>query len=140
MTFSIELIPETERTADGERLGRIRVGEFTERFVVAALPGMIVEALPNEWGRRLRHFLAGAEAVALMTQPHEMWVLYRCDEIVFVQNQLLTPEWPGSISDDGRVCRVPARRTRTEDGDPISEWETSTEAVRSFLDRYDRPT
>ena len=137
--FSIDLLPEGERTSYGDRLGQIRVGQFSERIVVAALPGQDVSALPTEWRRNLRELLERVDAVALRTQPHEVWVLYRCDSAVFVQNQMLVPDWPGSLSVEGAVVSVPGRQTVTEDGDPISEWATSVADVRDFLDQFESP-
>lgn len=137
--FSIEVLPGSEQVGDGCRLGRIRVGTFTERFVVAALPGRELAALAGEWHRALRGLLDRAESVALRTQPGEVWVLYRHGTRVFVQSQLLVPGWQGRLANDGSVLEVPPRETVSEHGAPISEWETSVDAVREFVRRFDSP-
>lgn len=75
MTFAIELLPEAASTADGDRTGCIQVGTFCELFVIAPVPGQDVEDLPEAWQRELHRLLGGADAVALRTQPHEVWVV-----------------------------------------------------------------
>lgn len=137
--FSIELIPEFETSRDGHCFARLQVGSFSERVAVAALPGRDISDLPAEWHRSLCDLLERGAAVALQTQPNEVWVLYRSGTTVFVQNQLLVPDWPGVLSGDGTVAMVPLRETVSEDGSPISEWQTSTAAIREFLEQCRPP-
>src|SRR5690349_8160191 len=101
-TFSIRLLPASERDLDGERLGEIRIGSFFERFSVYAIAGT-VEAVAAGWTDALRSLLTGAAAVGLPTAPNMTWVLYRFGSKVFVQQMLMLPGIGPRLSPDGRV-------------------------------------
>jgi hypothetical protein len=68
--------------------------------------------------------LTGKPAVALVHDPRSAWVIYRENDLCFVQQKL---------SLDGRFSDLQPRETTTEDGEEISEWPTTIEAIRQFL-------
>lgn len=60
------------------------------------------------------------------------WVIYFGDKQVFVQNSILfLDEWPGFHPDNINRCIQP-RTTHTDEGDKISEWETTLQSVTAF--------
>lgn len=141
--FAIEV---TEDPTDDERqrFGRIRLDGDVERFL------MDVEFWsPDDYRASWRAACARLDAapgdivscpVASTCDPTKAnfistWPLYRVGDTVFVQNSLvfldeletpldLTRPW---LADD-------PRRTRTEDGQQISEWSVPLAAVRRFLE------
>lgn len=131
--FSIEVLV---ALAEGSRLGRIVIGDFSERFALAPAPPVpTVEGLPAAWRLGLARLLTAEDATAVLrTDPMQAWVLYREGSVVHIQQHLLVPGWEGELDAKGSVVRPPPRETLTEDGDPISEWRTSIDAIRAFLD------
>ncbi len=64
------------------------------------------------------------------------WIAYRDMDAVYVQNTML---WPGRFPQaglEGPHIAAPERRTRSTepetDGEPISEWRTSSGAIAAF--------
>ena len=117
--FSIRLLPESERGLEGETLGEITVGDFTERFAYfgSASPEL-------DWKALLQALLDGQPAVVLVHDPRFAWVVYREGDLCFVQQQL---------SLDGQFNDLLSRQTTTEDGERISEWRTTLHAIRQFV-------
>ena len=130
--FSIRLLPVAERGPDGQRLGEIRVGPFVERFAVYPFAGD-VESVAARWSNSLRSLVGGAEAVGLPTASNMTWIMYRSGPQVFVQQMLMLPGAGPQLLPGGTVGHIPARRTENEDGQGISQWSTTVEAVSAFL-------
>lgn len=131
-SFSIRLLPADQRGPDGQRVGEICVGTFAERFAVYPFDGT-AEAVAARWSGELRRLLEGAVAVGLPTAPNMAWVLYRSDREVIVQQMLMLPAVGPKLAQGGRVVDIPERTTVNEDGDRISEWMTTIEAVAAFV-------
>ena len=131
MTFFIELLPETTRGTCGQRLGRIQIGDFVERFIVSVPEGQDISALPSQWIFNLEQLLKGAGPVGLKAQPDVFWVFYRIGEQVFIRDQRIVPAWEGEIANDGTIAKFPERRV---DNTEVSEWETMTREIQEFLD------
>jgi len=121
--FEIQLL-KGERGPDGQRLGVITVGDFTERFACCAIIGN-VDALPEQWLTALRSLCDGALSVALVHDPRFAWLIYREAENCFVQQRM---------SLDGDLQSIPPRETVTEDGDRISEWAVGLPEIRQFVE------
>ena len=121
--FDIRLLPATQLGPDGQRLGVISVGDFTEYFACHrhAVP---VDEFEGLWRHELSKLIGGEPAVALVHDPHFAWVVYRVGQRCFVQ-QILSPT--GSFSNLG------PRNTHTEEGDRISEWTIDLAEIRSLL-------
>lgn len=122
--FDIHLLSSSELGPDGQRLGRITIGDFTERFVCHSLPGVSVDEMPKIWKEQLRSLTQGASAVALVHEPRFAWILYREGEHCFVQQRLAI---------DGCFDSILPRETVNEDGDRISEWPVSLQAILKFV-------
>lgn len=130
--FSIRLLPVTERCPDGQPLGEIRVGSFVERFAIYPFAGD-VESMAARWSDGLRSLLGGATAVGLPTACNMTWVLYRSGSNVFVQQMLMLPGIGPQLLPDGTVGQIPPHAEFNEDGQRISQWDTTIEAVAAFV-------
>jgi hypothetical protein len=121
--FDIRILPSSERGPDGQRLGSITVGNFTERFACYDINGVLVDDLPTVWKRRLYSLTLGAPAIALVHDPRFAWIVYREGNQCFVQQR---------FAPDGDFGAIPARKTVTEDGVRISEWSIGLQAIMDF--------
>ena len=119
--FAIRLLSQTRVGLDGKRLGEIVVGDFRETFACHSDDFAGLEA---GWRERLRALVEGEPAVVLRHDPRLAWIVYREGTDCFVQQRL---------SVDGSFADVLPRVTTTEDGEAVSEWETSLAAVGQFL-------
>lgn len=87
-----------ELDEDGHCLGFIRIGDFSEEFVVT-LNYWPATQHTQQWHASLKRLLDGSPAVALVTwmvapefgDPGKAWILYREDDTVFVQEKLFVP-------------------------------------------------
>lgn len=130
--FSIIMLPETIRGPSGERLGEMRVDGFTERFPLHPAGDDLYEQVAD-WKRQLTLLAEGATAVALRTDPRFAWVLYRSGDDVCVQQHMMDAGWPGEVDSAGRITKLPPRVAVTEDGEEVSQWQTTLAAVREFV-------
>ncbi len=133
MLCSIRLLPTTVRGPDRQRLGEMRIGGFVEQFAVYPVAGT-VEDVADRWNDELDYLVKGAQAIGLQTATNMAWVLYRVDQRVLVHQNLITPAWGGEVSPNGTIVRVPPYTSKSKDGRGVSEWTTTLEAVRAFLE------
>src|SRR5262245_46581669 len=121
--FDIRVLPGSESEPDGERRGRITIGAFSEVFAChdADLP---VDDFTEAWKQRLRSLIEGAPAVALVFDPRFAWIVFREGEHCFVQQRLKI---------DGCFDSISPRQTVNEDGESISEWPVSLQAIARFV-------
>jgi hypothetical protein len=130
--FTIRLLPGNKQKVDSNRIGEIRVGSFVERFAVYPFDGS-VEEVAARWKGELRLLIDGASAVGLPTASNMSWVLYRVGNEVFVRQMLMLPGVGPKLVRGGRVVDIPERTTVNVDGDHVSEWATTIEAVSAFV-------
>jgi hypothetical protein len=121
--FSIRLLPPARRGSDRQRLGEIVVGNFREVFSFYP-SGAPVNELPAVWRAELAALVAGEPVALLRHDPRFAWVVYREGEECFIQQRL---------SIDGRFQGLLPRVVTTEEGQAVSEWETSLGAIRQYL-------
>ena len=122
--FSIVVLPKSERGPDGERLGRITVGDFSERFGCYGSAAQICR-MDSTWRAKLAAITEGALAVALVHDPRFAWVVFREGDDCFIQQI-------GSLTRKfGKLLprSVPTARR------PISQWSCSVLAIQEFLAR-----
>jgi hypothetical protein len=135
-SFSIRLDP-----SDSSR-GEIRVGPFCESFDLEPCCWSGSE-YQSSWTRSLRRLVASSHgSVALFTWRHKSdvcgaqraWVLFRLGSEVFIQERIFVPgeHRVGFDADDQAVDLAP-RETRSDNGHPISEWQTSIDAILAFM-------
>lgn len=123
--FDIRVLPISESGPDGERLGRISIGDFSERFAchAAAVP---VEQFMNVWRDQLQSLLDGRTAIALQHDPSFAWIVYREGEQCYVQQMLAI---------NGNFDSISPRCTLSEGGERISEWPIGLKSIAQFLKR-----
>ncbi len=123
--------------------GSLVLGKCTEDFL-ANLGVWDKPDYKSHWTRQLRAVLAGDSRVALIVSYNdpkastnlEIWRLYRDEDWVRFQNQLLPysslpPDF--NVSDIDRYIK--ARVVTDEDGNRISEWNVHIRDIEVFLQR-----
>jgi CdiI N-terminal domain len=131
----------SELDEDGHGLGFIRIGDFSEEFVVT-LNYWPAARYTQQWHASLKRLLVGSTAVGLATwmvapesgDPGKAWILYREGDTVFIHEQLFVPpDFRLHLDADLQLLHIPPRTTVTEDGTPISEWRIDLAAIEDFL-------
>lgn len=145
-SFSIRVLSvpsPTENDRGGDAVGRVTVGEFEERFPMS-LTYWGARQYEGSWARSMRVLVEGADdarscLVSSITDPVNSnfvfcWPLYRSGSTVYVQNSIIfLDELEEEFSPDEPWRFVEARSTVDEDGQEISEWQTTIAAVREAL-------
>ena len=121
--FEIRLLASSQLGPDGQRIGEITIGEFTEKFPCNSSEGTVNE-MELRWRANLRRLIAGESAVDLIHDPRFAWIIYREGDCCFVQQKL---------SVNGEFYPITPRRMHNENGNRISEWTTSVLEIERFL-------
>lgn len=137
--FAIGLEP------DEPHVGRIVIGDFTETFTLEG-DDWSDRDYEASWRTALTRLLrTDPSTTALMTwyaaapatTIQRGWILYREGDRVFVQERMMVPgENEARFDEHGQLVAIEPRETHTEDGEPISEWETSCAAIQAFLNGH----
>jgi hypothetical protein len=125
---------------------KIEVGDFSENFPVD-LRYWSAADYANSW-RRALEVLAGSQTstsclVSSITDPSDSnffscWPMYRVGENVFVQNAVVFFDELDAPFDPQAPWRsVLPRDVENENGNRISEWQTTMRAVGNFLAQLD---
>lgn len=145
MTFTIELgesVPDLE-PGDSAVYGSIVIDDFQERFH-ASTTYWSKDDYVKQWVAALEDITGESKKnssalVASMYDPSHAnfivcWALYREGDAVFVQNRILMlNELTGEFDIKELGQYVGERKTITDDGDKISEWTTSVDALQECL-------
>ncbi|WP_435283654.1 hypothetical protein [Streptomyces koelreuteriae] len=133
-----------EAEAGGGAVGRITVRDFEESFPMD-LTHWAVEDYQASWVRALRRLERGDGAtsclISSLTNPATSnfvfcWPLYRSADIIYVQSSIIfLEELDQAFVPDEPWRSVGPRATVDEDGNEISEWQTTADEVREFLHR-----
>jgi len=124
--FAIRLLPPSELGGDGERLGQITVGRFSERFACYPIGDNSVRSMPARWRKELRRLVEGEEqAVALVYDPRFAWIIYRVGRRCCIQQKFSLNE---------NFTDISPRRTHTDDGQLISEWYTTLAEITYYIE------
>lgn len=144
MSFLIELLPEAVPTEESEapaQYGVITLGSFRERFV-ALTTFWNADDYRSHWRKAVARIVETGSDSCLITSLHDptvsdmlfWWPMYRVGDRVRIQNGILLFE---QLDEPFRLDNVfgfiPPRSTHSDDGEPISEWEVDTVALRAFL-------
>jgi len=146
MSFSIRFLPEPTGTEFGEEVqyGEIVIGTFHERFH-ASLSLWSDFKYKQSWYQGLRRILGTAMKSCLITSMYDprkanfiiWWPLYRKDNLVYIQNQMLFLDQLYVPFDEKRPwLSVRNRNTTDEEGNKISEWSRNIADVGPFLDKW----
>ncbi|GAA1807029.1 hypothetical protein GCM10009735_45100 [Actinomadura chokoriensis] len=143
--FSIEVIddpvPEGATSSSSAAVARIRIGGFTEMFLMD-LSFWSVDEYRRSWESALREIERSENAIscliASMTDPAvsnfiSCWPMYRDGDAIYVQNSLIILDGLNEPFDPQKPWRyVEPHSEVDEDGNRISEWVTSAAEVRQF--------
>lgn len=121
--FEIRALPPSQLGPDGQRLGTITIGDFTETFPLYCGERSIRD-VESSWSDELRKLLGGKSPVALIHDPRFAWIIHREGDSCFVQQRLAS---------NGKFYPVAPRRTHNEDGDRISGLTTNVVEIQRFL-------
>ncbi len=122
--------------------GRIRVGDFDERFEMD-LSYWDVPRYEQQWRDAILRLLQGIEKSCLISAMGDpgtanfivWWPVYRVEEVIHVQNHILFLDGLAqSLDPSDPYGLVPERRIESCDGERISEWTTTLDAVRRFVE------
>lgn len=143
IVFAIEIEPGAGPSDPGGTIGRITIDSFTETFEMSL--GLWSEADYRESWLHAFKILSERDhstscLMTSMTDPATgdflmCWPLYRNGEVVHVQNSLILLdelESPFDVAEPWASVRP--RETVNEDGQEISEWQTSMEALARFFE------
>ncbi len=145
-----ERLPESETDGAPVILGKIVIDNFRETFA-PSLSFWTRDQYEMQWIRALEKLVAGEDRSALITDyvepPTEVtsnsylvwWPMYREGDTIFVQNHLLFfHQLSRPFSLDRFWESVPDRRIVGEEGQKVSEWVTTVQDIRDFLDSRER--
>ena len=76
------------------------------------------------WKQQLRRLLDSESAVALAYDPRFAWIIYREGASCYVQQRFFST---------GDFVDLLPRQTHSEDGQKVSEWNTTTAEIQNFL-------
>jgi contact-dependent growth inhibition (CDI) system CdiI-like immunity protein len=146
MAFSIGLIPDPVPELDPgvvASFGVIQIGSFQERFT-ASLMYWGADDYKRHWKHAIERVLYLSDVSCLITSMVDpatatfifWWPMYRMNETVFIQNQILFFDQLQSPFDERTPYPfVPKRTTINENGESISEWSVRINELEEFLTR-----
>jgi hypothetical protein len=140
--FAIEFIgnPQIEFGELAAR-GRITLGEFSEEFV-APLVFWMADDYRRQWREAAERISDGCERSCFVAAMREspldgaifLWPAYRDGEAVYIQHKLVLPGLvEGGFDPSNPYAQVGERRTVSEEGELISEWQVAVGDVARFL-------
>ncbi|WP_120497429.1 hypothetical protein [Kiloniella sp. EL199] len=120
-------------------LGTIKIDDFSES-IYAPLAYWNVNDYRKQWREACQDLLSGCEKTALITSMKDSdnanflvtWPMYRAENKVYIQNQILFLD-EVSFDENNISNSISEREAEAEDGEPISEWSVSVEAIESFV-------
>jgi contact-dependent growth inhibition (CDI) system CdiI-like immunity protein len=136
--FDIRFVDD-EGAPEKTRFGEILIGSFRERFL-SDMTFWTEAEYEGQWRDAVSQVvtLDKAALITSITEPSttnfiRWWAMYRDGETVVFNDQvffLSEAKEPFAAHATGRF--VPERETVSETGQPISEWSTTTAALRAF--------
>lgn len=127
--------------------GLIRIGDFAESFELDCRVWTGAD-YRRSWRSELQQLLQDSRSVAVLwtwRQPppcvgdQRAWICWREGPRIFVQERLFVAGAHDGDFDAAGDVVVAARRESNEAADRISQWQTATAAIASFL-RHDGTT
>jgi hypothetical protein len=127
--------------------GKITMGNFYESLIIP-IHFWSKEDYLAQWKSALNEILSSTKSqsalIVHMLDPDDneyviCWPLYRIDEIVYIQSRIILPEDTNGIFELEKIQEyIGERETISEDGEIISEWEVSVEAIQASLNKLTR--
>jgi hypothetical protein len=136
-------IPREDDVRDSALQGFIQIDDFRESFSSSSVFWK-KQDYETHWREQINIIVSGGTTSCLITSMIDprsanfifWWTLYRSDRIVYFQNQILfLSSIVGPFDVEHPERHVRERSVYNEDGEEISEWKTSVEALQAFLQR-----
>jgi hypothetical protein len=124
--------------------GEICIGDYIERFNAPVEVWSRQEYL-DQWREALERFRSGHQPTCLVTAMRDLaesdfisiWPIYKDGENAVFQNQVLLSSYIRDRFDGENVYDfIEPREIVSEDGELISEWKVSLDAVERFFNRF----
>jgi hypothetical protein len=143
MSFSIGFLPEPVPNLEpGIKacIGQIKIGSFQEKFS-ASLMHWKPAQYEQHWSQAISRIISSSETSALITSMTNptlenhifWWPMYRVDNTIFVQNQILFFDQLASpFNENDPFVHVSQRTVLNEDGERISEWSVPLSELKMF--------
>jgi hypothetical protein len=148
MSFKIDFLEdkipvEKLQSSDEAVWAQVVIGDFAERLEVP-LNYWQQDDYKRQWADALSKILSGnyskTALITSMCNPDKpdyaitIWPLYRVGNDVFVHNQWLQIQEFGSPFElENFYKKLDDRQTKTDDGQPISEWKTNVKDLAEWL-------
>ncbi len=145
MGFSISFLSDEVIFLENDKYlsGTIQLGEFEEGFnaPISYWQAMNYE---QQWKNALHRILSGAKNSCLITSMYKpslanfiiWWPLYRVDDMIVCQNQLLFLDQLSTGFDEKNPYQsIKPMQSITPTGDKVSEWEVNIKEVQDFYER-----
>jgi hypothetical protein len=143
--FNIEVVSKKPKKINKELvyIGRITIGDFQENFHMP-LDSWTVEEYKQQWKEGLERIKTHDSSCLIVTISRLktnpfiiVWLLYKVNNIIFIQNQLLVSEILKEIAIDlppydAKTCYqyvTPRETISEEDGRKISEWQINVSDI-----------
>ena len=131
-----------ERDDDGERAGRIVIGDFEEGFL-APTEYWDADDYRRQWLEAARRFAEGADRSCFVTQAEddflEWWKVYRVDaKAVFRNQHIHFDEIAGGFDYERLYEIIPDHAVLGEDGLAVSERVLDAAALERFVRTHGR--
>lgn len=133
--FLLEFVEDADD--DGERVGRIVIGDFEEGFL-ASTEFWEADDYRRQWLEAAERFVEGADRTCFVTQAEEgfleWWKVYRRDaKAVFRNQHVHFGEIKGGFEYERLYDLIPDCTLLSEDGMPVSEWVLDAAALERFV-------
>ena len=136
MAISIEIITDRPKKIHNvlAYMGKIKIGDYSESIYIP-VDFWSIEDYKKQWTEGLQRLKTHDKSCLVVTihdsniRPFiDMWVMYKIDDMVYVQNKRYMSEIYGELvggkpfHSDTCYDFIKQRKTMTEDGYKISEW------------------
>ena len=144
MAFSIAFLSEPVPSLEVNEPacpGLIELGSFQERFV-SSLSYWNVNDYKRHWRQAITRIVESSQKSCLITSMYDpstanfiFWYpMYRVDDTVFVQNQILfLNQLSAPFDERDPFSFVSERKSVNDEGESLSEWCVQVEELESFL-------
>jgi CdiI N-terminal domain len=142
--FSIEFLSEKyKEDKPAGQLGRITIGNFSEKFV-SSLSDWNIETYTKHWIKSSARILYESDSTLYITNivinsstdyHLDWWVAYKIGEMAFIQNQLIIPDTyaiANGFNSNNLYTYVRDREIYSDDGDKISEWVVPLKLIEEY--------
>ena len=142
--FYIKVIEpdENDENDDNYALAEICIEDFKEEFQID-VSCFSIEDYQLDWINELKKLISKKVQTILLLAwrfPGNIdcyrrgWIFYNINDEIFIQDRLFSNEFDDIKFDDyGKPLSLPTREALTDEGEKISEWQTSLNSIKNFV-------